>query len=401
MTRPSKNDLVLDGNEVKLRLKAERAHAKTPVHVDWVRFTVHLKSAPLPHVDDFLPTHRGGVRFADDFDAVARVVKLLREVPDSDYAPSVQALELAGRVCVALGPGFSVFPEIRKGHDFYRCRWSIVRNGAECGWVGFLASGESPRQHAQALTMHCNLYGTACTFAEPGFNHRVADLVDELQGVLTRVDLALDFFDGLSGGLDRVKADYMAGLLDVGGRRPSCNLVGDWCNGRARSFYFGSKEAGKQTNVYEKGHQLFGPKDDSPWQRVELRYGNKLRVLPSAMLRNPADFFAGASDWHAAVLGEADAHATPEPIKTKSRLASETVLAEVRRNVRWMLDTAAPSLALAFQHLGTGKFIDEILLNKNAPGRLQKFSEAEIAAAFKRAFNSGSGGGRVGLQPAM
>jgi len=199
---------------------------------------------------------------------------------------------LAEQACEALGPDFSVFPEVRKGHDFYRFRWSIVRNGQECGWVGYLASGDSPRQQAQGKTIHCNLYGAACTFALPGFNDRLAAIVESTNATLTRVDLALDFFDGFAGGMKRVEADYLAGLMNHGGKSPKCNMVGDWCNGRARSFYFGSKEAGKQTNVYEKGHQLFGPKDELPrrpghvlqrWRecnrqlRIEPRQGGKKR----------------------------------------------------------------------------------------------------------------------------
>lgn len=404
MTRAKKSDLVLDGNEVKLRLRAERAHSKELVHVDWVRFTCNLRSAPTPDVNDLFPLHDGAF-WSDEAhhqDRYERLAKLLRDMPDPDFAASAQAKALAQQACDALGPEFSVYPEVRKGHDFYRFRWSIVRKDVEVGWVGYLSSGDSPRQHAQAKTIHCNIYGSACTFAQHGFNQRLAALVDTTQATVTRVDLALDFFDGFTGGMDRVQADYKAGLMDHGGRTPSCNQVGDWCNGRARSFYFGSKEAGKQTNVYEKGHQLFGPKDDSPWLRAELRYGNKLRVLPSDMLRRPSDFFAGASEWHLSMLREAQGSAKPEPVKTTPRLAAETILAEVKRNVQWLLDTAAPSIALCFQHLGNTNFIEEILLNKKVPGRLQKFSKGEIAGAFDSAFAraSGSGYGRVGIQPA-
>lgn len=64
-------------------------------------------------------------------------------------------------------------------------------------------------------------------------------------------------------------------------------MIGDWSANPqdGRSFYFGSKEAGKQTNAYEKGHQLFGFEAGSKWLRIELRYGNKLRVLPVDMVR--------------------------------------------------------------------------------------------------------------------
>lgn len=396
MTRAKKSDLVLDGNEVAMRLKAARTASRGMVHVDWVRFTCKLKNAPLPSVDDLFPLP--AATYADE--RLSRMRQALAEFADPDFATSVQAKTLAEQACEALGPDFSVYPEVRKGHDFYRFRWSIVRNEVECGWVGYLSSGESPRQQAQANTLHCNLYGTACTFARHGFNHRLADLIRATDGVVTRVDLALDFFDGISGGMERVRADYMAGAMDNSGNRPKCNMVGDWCNDRARSFYFGSKEAGKQTNVYEKGHQLFGPKDPSPWVRVELRYGNKLRVLDADMLNRPDDYFAGASDWHASALLEARASFTPETVPVAKRLPAETLLAEVRRNVRWLIDTAGPSVALAFQYLRDGHFL-ELVENQKLPGRLQKFAQREIADTYAQAFKPfiGSGTGRVGLQP--
>lgn len=396
MTRARKSDLVLDGREVKLRLKAERIHTKTPVHVDWVRFTCRLRNAPLPSVEDLFPSH------GRTFETVQRerMAKVLAEMPDPDFAVSVQAKTLADQACEALGADFTVAPEVRKGHDFYRFRWSIVRNEVEVGWVGYLSSGESPRQKAQASTIHCNLYGTACTFARPGFNHRLAKLVKETDATLTRVDLALDFFDGLKGGMERVRHDYLSGLMDNSGNRPGCNQVGDWCNNRARSFYVGSKEAGKQTNVYEKGHQLFGPKDDSPWVRAELRYGNKLRVLDADILKRPAHYFAGASDWHAALVREAEAEVSPAPVPVKPRLATETILAEVKRNARWLRDTAAPSIALAFQYLGVDAFM-QLVEHQKLPGRLQRFTTTEVASAYERAFKAikGSGFGRLGLDP--
>ena len=203
--------------------------------------------------------------------------------------------------------------------------------------------------------------------------------------------------------MDRIREDYMAGAMDHFGNRPGCNLVGDWCNGRARSFYFGSKEAGKQTNVYEKGHQLYGPKFSSSWQRVELRYGNKKRELPSDILRRPADFFAGASAWHSAILAEADAQlqVTPEPIKTTPRLAAETVQAEVSRVLRWARETAGPSLSFLVQH-ATEDQLFSVCDNKKLPGRLQRFNPGELQKAASQLIQkfTGSGLGQFGNQPA-
>lgn len=381
MTRPSQNPLVLDGEDVKARLLAERIETRSVVHVDWVRFTTYLRNADTPSADLLFPSPNL-CAWDDDF-RKAQLTRVLASVPDGDFAPAAQAFELAGKVASTLGDDFAVALEVRKGHDFYKSRWSIERNGVECGWVGFLTSGKNPKQAAQARTLHVNLYGAACTFAASGWMDRLAILIEEVKGDITRCDLALDFFEGFEGGLDQVTEDYKAGLCNVGGRKLKCNMVGDWINGRERSFYMGSKEAGKQTNVYEKGHQLFGADSDSKWVRVELRYGNKLRVLSADMLRRPADFFAGASDWHALMLTRADAIPSPERIKTMNRLALETVQAEVNRSIRWAMEVAGPSIATAFRYFGDGFLA--LCDNKKLPARLARFSHDELTRAFSTA----------------
>lgn len=398
MTRPANSklnkhsktcSLVLDGNTVKARLQAERVITKSMVHVDWVRFTVLRRNGPTPSVDDLFPAvEPNTIKWAPSvFDERWQELrKQLLLMPDPDYSASVQAKDLAIRIAEALGADFELFPEVRKGHDFYRFRWSIVRGQEEVAWVGYLASGDSPRQTAMAKTIHANIYGSATTFAEPGWNNRIADICQETSPVLTRCDLALDFFQGISGGMERIKADYLSGLCDSGGKRLNCNMVGDWANGKGRSFYLGSKEAGKQTNIYEKGYQLFGEKDATAWMRAELRYGNKLRVLPIEMLRSPQDHFAGASDWHANLLREHELQlpAVPEPVPCNRHLPEQTIEAEVTRNTRWLLDVAAPSMSLAFQHLGTEQFL-ELVMHKKLPGRLKRFRQQEIQTAYSKA----------------
>ena len=399
MTRPSKSSaLVLDGVQVKARLLAERTASNSVVHVDWVRFTCLLRNAPAPSVDDLFPPSAVSTAHLNIWDAEYRMLELRRILstfPDADFSASVQAKDLALEVAQALGEDFSLTPEVKKGHDFYRYRWSIERNGVECGWVGYLVSGECPRQQAQSKTIHCNIYGAACTFAAHGWRERLATIIEDRNADLTRCDLALDFFDGFAGGMLRVLSDYQHGLCDSAGKRLKCNMVGDWANHHARSFYFGSKEAGKQTNIYEKGDQLFGVDAGSKWLRIELRYGNKLRVLSPDLLRRPADFFAGASPWHAAMLLEADAIAIPEPVKTTPRLQLETIEAEVSRSLRWFRDVAAPSCAAAIEFLGFDELVSMVAEQK-LPGRLQKFSLTELrrsfASAFDRINNFGGGG---------
>lgn len=381
MTRPSA--LVLDGNEVKLRLIAERVESRTPVHVDWVRFTVQRRYAAARDPADWFAAAGGD---AVTWEALQEFAHHLAQVPDCDYSAAEQARDLATECARALGPDFVVAPDVRKGHDFYRYRWAIERNGAEVGWVGFQASSESPKQQAQARTLHANLHGAACTFALAGWRERIADIVEARDGTLTRVDLALDFFDGYDGGIARVHADYNAGRMNSRGHRPKFNQVGDWSDFSAggRSLYFGSKEAGKQTNVYEKGDQLFGVGAGSKWLRFELRYGNKLRELSPDMLRRPADFFAGASDWHAAVLAEADAIVVPQPVPQAARLPLETVKAEVTRIARWVKHTAGPAVAFCVSQLGDEWFC-QLAEDPRLPGRLRRLapSSSELSRAVQ------------------
>lgn len=383
MTRPSSSALILDGNDVKARLLAERTETQCSVHVDWLRFTVYLRNSPAPSVERLFPKT---ISIWDEASRSAYLTKLLHELPDGQFSPAAEALELAEEVCNKLGDGFAVAPEVRKGHDFYARRWSIERNGSECGWVGYGSSSNSPRQQAQSQTLHVNLYGAACTFAETGWRDRMATLIDLRKGDITRCDLALDFFDGMPGGLEQVVEDYKAGVCDVGGKRLKCNMVGDWINGRERSFYIGSKEAGKQTNVYEKGHQLYGPDSGSTWQRVELRYGNKLRVLSTDMLRRPSDFFAGASDFHALCISRAEAIAIPEPVKTTGRLALETVSAEVHRNLKWAFEVSKATIAAAFKFAPDYEAFKELVSNTKLPARLQRFKDEELTQAYSSAF---------------
>lgn len=384
MTRPSRSSLVLDGGEVKWRLQAERRHSKTKVHVDWVRFTVQRRNAAPPSADLLFGPEPFNIWEA----AAHRVHRVLAELPSADHWAGTQAMQLAQDVAGALGKDFIVNPEIRKGHDFYRYRWSIERNGQECGWVGFLTSSESPRQQAQAQTLHANLFGAACTFAAPGWTDRLAKLIDAEAGDITRVDLALDFFDGMPGGMERLEKDYRAGAMDVYGKRPKTTIHGDWINGCERSFYLGQKSTGKQTNVYEKGDQLFGAEAANPWVRIETRYGNKVRELPSDMLRRPADFFAGSSTWHAEMLALAEQFVEPDPVKVNARLPQQTVNAEVSRSLRWLRDVAAPSVSFAIKHLGVDALLDLFPVGDDGqykrPGRLKGFSEGELAASVLR-----------------
>lgn len=133
--------LVLDGNEVKLRLQAKRTATGSAVHVDWLRFTIQTRNAPAPSVDDLFPqaekpTTPGqdlyewarqnlmGGKYAPtasdlkEAERFAQLQKLIQSMPDADFAPSAQAKGIAETVAQFLGPDFSVSPQLLKGQDF-------------------------------------------------------------------------------------------------------------------------------------------------------------------------------------------------------------------------------------------------------------------------------------------
>lgn len=411
MRTDKKQLLVLEGNQVKARLLADRTAYKTPVHVDWLRFTIPYKKAPTPTADDLfcLPLPPASVLAelpqAQRESMTARTA--VKELPPDEVFHGSVAKTVADDVCNMLGPDFFVSSELKRGQDFYKYRWSITRGGAEVGWVGFLASSDSKKQAAQNDTIHVNLHGAACTFAVHSWRQQMAEYIDRHDAKITRVDLALDFFDGIKGGMLRIKSDYEAGIMDVLGQRPKCNMIGPWVDGgRGRSFYLGSREAGKQTNVYEKGVQLFGEKDATNWERIELRYGNKLRVISSDVLTRPADFFAGASPWHLAMLAENSKRTASKPRKFADRRkaqAVQTVKAEVVRVFRWLRDVAGPSISFAFQHLPDLQLVD-LTHSHKLPGRLERFQQSDlvqgVADAFCHITAPGNRAPGHGLQPA-
>lgn len=409
-----RQDLVLEGSEIKARIYAEQCKHRGYVHIDWLRFTVIRRNAPLPSAELLfpLPQQESTQYFQTDYQrlmapedkpqliAEARAARAVMEMSDADYMAGAQAYELLNQVSEILGSDFSVDPEIRKGKDFYRYRFDLLRKGHQVGWVGFLSTSAGQRGSAQAETLHVNLEGMACTFAQAGWRDAMADFIDDHRGLITRIDQAVDFFDGIKGGMERFPHEYKSGLMDHLGQRPGHKRDGTWdCDdvaiNKGRSFYLGTRESGKLTNMYEKGLQLYGPLSLNKWIRVELRWGNQKRILPTDMLRRAGDFFSGASDWHAGILREHGALFMPENVPCEARLPLQTIEAEAERNARWFLRTAGASARLALMFLDI-KTMDTLLEDESrVPGRLRKFASSEIESVYSKVFKRISNQGRA------
>lgn len=306
--------LVLEGRRLKV-LCAERhvaAASQRGVILDWVRFTflearaVHLRTG----------TFRG--LCAEHF---ARAV----------------AHEVADLL------GFQV-GETRKGRDWYQ--HTVLITNADGVEMGYASAGND----RQCGTVCVNISGAGCTFALDGWESRVDAYVRELEGRLTRVDLALDFFEGETDVVEALEC-YKAGAFDFQNRRPSNEQAGDWVNGQARTFYVGRRQSGKLLRVYEKGHK-YGDMTDK-WCRVEVELRNHERVLPLDMLSRPASFFAGAYEYCELIVSKAD----PSRIKVGEAVAERSASAAVR----WLENACAPMFVAITKAVGSTAWVDDLV----------------------------------------
>ena len=162
----------------------------------------------------------------------------------------------------------------------------LVPIEGEATKVGCLAwGGESQRGRT-----FVSLPGAACALIASW--RQVHDDLAGLNARLSRVDLAADDLDGVYS-VDSAAEWYRAGDFNAGGRRPKHNTYGHWLDPDqgSRTLYIGKRENGKMLRVYEKGKQLGDLA--SRWVRWELQLGNKDRIIPLAVLTEPARYFAG------------------------------------------------------------------------------------------------------------
>lgn len=140
----------------------------------------------------------------------------------------------------------------------------------------------------QRRTVNVQLNGKGCALVE-GFQH-IAPWLDAYNARLTRVDTAVDFLDG-EYTVDSFFEAFKSGGFNWN-NAPKHRCEGPWGieSDDGRTLYIGKKENGKEFCAYEKGKQCMP--GDSPWNRAEIRWFNKDRVLPVDMLTKPAEYVA-------------------------------------------------------------------------------------------------------------
>ncbi len=240
--------LTSDGKRSKLTLTPIPHEFASPkvAHVDWLAFT-------------FTPSE-------NESDSIATLL--------SELAPLL-GLECIPATCKGRGwNGYTTRYDLTNGHDVP---------------LGLIASG-GERQRG---TVHVELNAHACALV-PDWQAFVA-WGNNLQGKISRTDLAHDDFSGQTFDMQKMADWYQQGEFNCGGRQPSHSLAGDWLvdgSPSGRTLYIGKRENGKMLRIYEKGKQLGDT--NSPWVRVELEFRGKSRVIPWECLTSPGSYLAGS-----------------------------------------------------------------------------------------------------------
>lgn len=154
--------------------------------------------------------------------------------------------------------------------------------------IGIIAMGGKTAGNTMCLDMS----GLGCSMVEDW--QAVYATMQDLDARITRADTALDLKEGFS--VEQFDDMYFAGDFNCGGRIPTRKMVesGDSnrCDRYGKTLYLGKKQNGKELCIYQKGRQLGN--EDSEWIRIEVRFGNRDRVIPHDIVLNSDKYFAGA-----------------------------------------------------------------------------------------------------------
>lgn len=376
---------IIDGKKIKWTLEQQQTKNAQLVRVDWLRFTIPVdRLIPAPPVDlDWVLPHMADLE--SEWTRYRGLVppRLAVEILKADGSPCYMTPRtLAAQGLLALGEALGdMFPLVStedSGMDFYAARAPLILNGQTVGFV--LAGGRSDNQ---ANTVHYNFFGGACLHFTPEKLRALADFVESYGGWITRCDLALDVWQGLE--VETVRQAWIDGLFDVRGKRPTQREHGSWTSGHSRTFEIGSRSTGKMLRAYEKGDELFGHEANDPWLRLEVEYRSAHRVLEPEVLRRPGDFFAGAYPWLAEFVAAYEAGLSPAVIPTQSEVADKTCEAAVTRLIKWVDNTAGPSIRALWDMGGDGLWLEvQARQASRDPRRLRGFSKSALVESFNK-----------------
>ena len=220
-------------------------------------------------------------------------------------------------------------------------------------------------------TMMVDMSGQGCSLV--GDWGAVYATLQDLDARITRADTALDLLEGFT--LEQFDDLYFAGEFNCGGRIPSRRYIeGGNCHDKhsaGRTLYLGKKANGKELCIYEKGKQLGNP--DSEWLRIEIRFGNRDRVIPHDVVLDPTRYFAGAF-----IALETLVDSIAEKIRTdKKEVAVEERSIVLKRLTHFLVSAYGKTLyQLAVELNYDYKALYELLHVVGVPRRLEKSTVA-------------------------
>lgn len=220
-------------------------------------------------------------------------------------------------------------------------------------------------------TMMVDLSGKGCALVSDW--RAVYATMQDLDARITRADTALDLMEGFT--LDQFDDLYRAGEFNCGGRIPTRRYIEGGHSGdlhaHGRTMYLGKKANGKELCIYEKGKQMGDP--DSEWLRIEIRFGNRDRVIPHEIVLDPTRFFAGGF-----VALEDLVNSIAEKIKTEQRdIVIEERTIVLKRLTHYLIASYGKTLyQLAKEMNYDYQALYEMLRVKGVPRRLEKTAVA-------------------------
>lgn len=200
--------------------------------------------------------------------------------PFDGTTPSIAIARLLEQIKQYLTPKFGGMVDRGRGLHGYQRSFAFDNGGVMFSYGG---------QHG---TGFLSIPGEGCALISD-WQIAVPFLRDVLKARITRWDGAVDDYAG-EYSVDTAMGWYMDGGFGTGGHLPSMKQMGNWAkpDGSGRTIYIGKREHGKMLRVYEKGRQLGDP--DSSWNRWEVQFSNRDRVIPFDVLLNPGPYVAGA-----------------------------------------------------------------------------------------------------------
>lgn len=282
----------------------------------------------------------------------APIIDFATVVLDSEKARrffrKMHPAEMFRSVFITAG-SIAIGPLTDRPFNFYERSCTLVdQTGSVCGKLGLADDGR----------VQISLTGQGCQHVEDW--RQVADLVDMLQGRVSRVDIAVDDLSGQTFNVQMFRDLYLAGEFTNNGRPPDGHYTDDLGNQKGCSMYVGQK-GHKQLNVYDKGKQLGDP--DSPHVRCELRLYGKRFELTTDVLRNPGRYYAGAYRLlRAYIVGEAE----------RLELKEQLINASAKAVVRFLRNQAGTGLQLLQEALGE-EFFSYLVTKIHRPGRPGRF----------------------------